>query len=67
MVQLTNEELQLFLMDAYDHQTSAYPESEHIKTLKNELYRRGYRRGDIVSMALASVIHRRRETLRRTR
>ena len=65
MVQLSNDELKKRLLDAYNGEVTFYPESEQVKTLKTELYRRGYQWNDIVTIGIASCIHRRRETHRR--
>jgi hypothetical protein len=65
MAQLSNDELKEHLLDAYNGEVTLYPETEQVKTLKNELYHRGYQWGDVVTIALASCIHRRREAFRR--
>ena len=64
MAQLSNEELKEHLLDAYNDEVTPYPETEQVKTLKNELYLRGYQWGDVVTIALASCIQRRRDTFR---
>ncbi|MBZ0284683.1 MAG: hypothetical protein K8L97_28355 [Anaerolineae bacterium] len=50
------EQLRWELMTAYTQQPVMYPEAKTVQQLKNELYRRGLKRDDIVEIALAACI-----------
>jgi len=63
--QLPDEEIRKRLLEAYSSQKTSYPETDQVKTLKNELYRRGHRRGEVETVALAALIHERWASLRR--
>jgi hypothetical protein len=55
---MTDKQLRAQLFDEYSHQQRVYPEGLNVVALKRELYKRGYRRGDIVTIALAALIQR---------
>jgi len=57
---MTDNQLRAQLLDEYSHAQRAYPESPNVDSLKRELYRRGYRRTDVVTIALAALIQRHR-------
>jgi hypothetical protein len=57
--QLQDEQLRRTLLEEYQQQDSRYPDSETVQTIKSELYRRGYKRSDVVEIALASLIRSR--------
>lgn len=54
--QLSDDDLRGQLLDSYRRQTQGYPDSAAVQTLKSELYRRGYTRTDIVTIALAALL-----------
>jgi len=60
LVQLSDDELRQQLLERYTRTQRAYPESDSIQIIKSELYRRGYQREDIVTIALASLLRRQR-------
>lgn len=55
--QQSTEELRNMLLSEY----TRHDDNETIQTLKNELYRRGYERKDIVELAVASILQRKNE------
>lgn len=54
--QLQDEQIRRQLLEEYVQQDSRYPDSDTVQALKRELYRRGYKRSEIVKIALASII-----------
>lgn len=54
--QLQDEQIRRQLLEEYVQQDSLYPDSNTVQALKRELYRRGYKRSEIVKIALASII-----------
>jgi hypothetical protein len=56
ITQLSDEQLRVELLEKYAHLERYYPEMDAVKTLKAELYRRGYQREDIIQIALTSLI-----------
>jgi hypothetical protein len=56
ITQLNDEQLRGELLEQYSHLEQYYPETDAVKTLKSELYRRGYQREDIIQIALTSLI-----------
>jgi hypothetical protein len=57
---MTDEQLRELLMENYLRQKQIYPDSERVNTLKGELYRRGYHRTDVVTIAVASLLRQQR-------
>jgi hypothetical protein len=53
---LNEKQLQERLLDAYAALQTYWPETEAIRALKGELYRRGAERDDVVVIALAALI-----------
>ncbi len=53
---LSNEQLQIKLMEAYQGAADTLIETEAIRTLKGELYRRGAKRDEVVTLALAALL-----------
>lgn len=53
---LSNERLASELLDAFTHEK----QGQRVDALKNELYQRGYKRADIIKIAIASIIRSRR-------
>jgi hypothetical protein len=57
-MEMTDNQLRQQLIDEYSQQTRPYPDNPMVRSLKGELYKRGYRRSDIVELALAGLIRR---------
>ncbi len=53
---LNNEQLRLKLMEAYMSAGHNLAETEAIRTLKGEMYRRGAERTEVVTLALAALL-----------
>jgi hypothetical protein len=56
LTQLNNHQLQYRLLDAYAALRDTTHETELIRALKGELYRRGAQRDDIIRIAIAALI-----------
>lgn len=55
--QSNNDQLQHRLLEAYAELRDDELETELIRALKGELYRRGAQRDDIIRIAIAALIH----------
>jgi hypothetical protein len=53
---LNNEQLRMRLLEAYLSAAHNLVETEAIRTLKGELYRRGAERTEVVTLALAALL-----------
>jgi hypothetical protein len=53
---MNDDQLSCQLIEAYTRVSKPYPESDMVRKLKGELYRRGHHRDEIVTMAVAALI-----------
>lgn len=60
MQQERNQSLEQQLIEAYSSAANPLNESDWARQIKTELYRQGYRRGDIVELAIVSLLRRQR-------
>ncbi len=60
MQQERNQSLEQQLIEAYSSAANPLNESDRARQIKAELYRQGYRRGDIVELAIVSLLRRQR-------
>lgn len=60
MQQERNHDLEQQLIEAFARPANPLNESDQARQIKAELYRQGYRRGDIVELAVVSLLRRQR-------